>query len=235
MLLVVNAVLGFAQQRRAAGVMGTLQRRLQVGARVLRDASWKVIPSRELVPGDIVRVRPGDIIPADVKVVTGTLSVDQSVLTGESKDVEKSSGEVLSSGSVVRRGEGNGVVILTGANTWFGRTTKLVQIARPKLHIEAVIAYLVRWLFLIVGVLVAVVAVVSLIRGSPFLEMLPLLLVLLSSAVPMALPVMPLPSAWAYRSPCNSRSEACWSRASAHRKTPRRWTCSASTRPARSR
>jgi magnesium-transporting ATPase (P-type) len=97
---------------------------------------------------------------------------------------------VLSSGSLVRRGEGNGVVLLTGVNTYFGRTTQLVQIARPKLHIEAVIARLVRWLFVIVGSLLAVVIVTSLIRGTPLLEMLPLMLVLLSSAAPMALPVM---------------------------------------------
>ena len=131
-LLVVNAVLGFWQERRAAGVMETLRRRLQVSARVLRDAKWQVVPARELVPGDIVRVRPGDIVPADVKVLTGTLSVDQSALTGESKDVDKAVGEVLSSGSIVRRGEGNGVVMLTGANTYFGRTTQLVQTARSQ-------------------------------------------------------------------------------------------------------
>ena len=189
-LLFINAVLGFAQERRAAGVMESLRRRLQVNARVLRDTKWQVIPSRDLVPGDIIRVRPGDIVPADVKVLTGALSIDQSILTGESKDVDKAKGEVLSSGSVVRRGEGDGQVILTGTKTYFGRTTQLVQAARPKLHIEAVIAKLVRWLFLIVGALLAVVIATSLIRGTPLLEMLPLLLVLLSSAVPMALPVM---------------------------------------------
>ena len=136
-LLVVNAVLAFMQERRAAGVVETLLQRLQVSARVLREAAWQVVPARELVPGDIIRVRPGDLIPADVKLLTGALSIDQSALTGESKDVDKASGEVLSSGSVVRRGEGNGVVILTGAKTYFGRTTELVQEARPKLHIEA--------------------------------------------------------------------------------------------------
>jgi plasma-membrane proton-efflux P-type ATPase len=189
-LLVINALLGFWQEHRAAGVMETLRRRLQVSARVLRDASWQVVPARELVPGDIVRVRPGDIIPADVKLLSGTLSVDQSALTGESKDVDKPPGEVLSSGSVVRRGEGNGVVILTGANTYFGRTTQLVQIAQPKLHIEAVVSKVVRWLFAIVGALLGMVVVLSLIRGAPLIEMIPLMLVLLMSAVPVALPVM---------------------------------------------
>jgi H+-transporting ATPase len=189
-LLVVNAVLSFMQERRAAGVVETLRRRLQVSARVLRESIWQVIPARELVPGDIIRVRSGDIIPADVKLLTGALSIDQSALTGESKDADKVPSEVLSSGSVVRRGEGNGVVILTGAKTYFGRTTQLVQEARPKLHIEAVVAKVVRWLFVIVGALLGLVIVLSLIRHVPLLEMIPLMLVLLMSAVPVALPVM---------------------------------------------
>jgi len=189
-LLVINAVLSFVHERRAAGVVEALRKRLQVGARVRRDSSWQVVPARELVPGDIVRVRPGDIIPADVKLLTGALTVDQSALTGESKDADKKPGEVLSSGSIVRRGEANGVVILTGAKTYFGRTTELVQQARPKLHIEAVVSKLVRWLFVIVGALLGVVVTLSVIRGAPLLEMAPLMLVLLMSAVPVALPVM---------------------------------------------
>ncbi len=189
-LLVINAVLGFTQEHRAAGVVETLRRRLQVSARVRRDSSWQVVPARELVPGDIVRVRSGDIVPADVKLLAGTMSLDQSALTGESKESDKAPGAVLSSGSIVRRGEGNGVVLLTGARTSFGRTTELVQKARPKLHIEAVVANVVRWLFVIVGALLAVVIVLSLIRHVPLIEMIPLMLVLLMSAVPVALPVM---------------------------------------------
>jgi H+-transporting ATPase len=189
-LLVVNAILSFMQERRAAGVVEALRKRLQVSARVLRDSSWQVVPAREIVPGDIVRVRSGDIIPADVKLLTGTLTVDQSALTGESKDVDKKPGDALSSGSIVRRGEGNGVVMLTGAKTYFGRTTELVEKARPVLHIEAVVAKVVRWLFVIVGTLIVLVIALSLIRGIPLIQMAPLMLVLLMSAVPVALPVM---------------------------------------------
>jgi H+-transporting ATPase len=189
-LLVVNAVLGFAQERRAAGVVETLRQRLRVNARVRRDSAWQLIAARELVPGDIVRVRAGDIVPADVKLLTGSLSVDQSALTGESRDVDRAAGEALSSGSVVRRGEGNGVVMLTGAKTYFGRTTELLQEARPKLHIEAVVAKVVRWLFVIVGAVLGVVIAMSVVRGVPLVEMAPLMLVLLMSAVPVALPVM---------------------------------------------
>lgn len=187
-LLVVNAVLGFTQEHRAAGVVETLRRRLQVSARVRRDSSWQVVPARELVPGDIVRVRSGDIVPADVKLLTGAMSLDQSALTGESKESDKAPGAVLSSGSIARHGEGNGVVMLTGAKTFFGRTTELVQKARPKFHIEAVVANVVRWLFVIVGGLIAAVIVLSLMRHAPLIEMIPLMLVLLMSAVLVALP-----------------------------------------------
>jgi plasma-membrane proton-efflux P-type ATPase len=189
-LLVVNAVVSFLQDRRAAGVVATLQQRLRVNARVLRDSSWQVVPARDLVPGDIVRVRPGDIAPADVKILSGALDADESALTGESKDAEKAPGGMLSSGSLVRRGEGNGVVMLTGAKTYFGRTTELVQRAKPKLHIEAVVAKVVRLLFAIVVALVGMIVALSLIRGAPILEMAPLMLILLMSAIPVALPVM---------------------------------------------
>jgi H+-transporting ATPase len=189
-LLILNAVLGFLQERRAAGAVENLRRRLQVTARALRESVWRTIPARELVAGDIVRVRAGDIVPADLKLLTGGTRVDQSALTGESGDVEKNPGALLSSGSVVRLGEGNGVVLATGARTSFGRTTELVQRARPKLHIEAVVAKMVRVLFAVVGSLLAGVVALSAVRGSPFLEMAPLILVLLMSAVPVALPVM---------------------------------------------
>jgi plasma-membrane proton-efflux P-type ATPase len=125
-----------------------------------------------------------------MNLLAGTLSVDQSALTGESKDTDKVPGEVLSSGSIVRRGEGNGLVVLTGAKTSLGRTTDLVQKARPKLHIDAVMAKVVRWLFLVVSALLGLVVVLSLIRGTSLLEMIPLMLILLMSAIPLSLPVM---------------------------------------------
>jgi plasma-membrane proton-efflux P-type ATPase len=189
-LLVVNAVVSVVQERRASGVVDALRRRLQVTARVLRNGAWQLIAARSLVPGDIVRLRPGDFIPADVRMVSGDLGVDQSGLTGESLEVDKRSGDLLYSASVVRRGEATAVVILTGAGTYFGRTTELVQRARPKLHVEDVVSGVVGRLFVIVGLLVAVALAVSVVRGVPLLEVLPLALVLLMSAVPVALPAM---------------------------------------------
>ncbi|MGD0961701.1 MAG: HAD-IC family P-type ATPase, partial [Methylomonas sp.] len=184
------ALLSFTQESRAAGVVAALRRRLQVSARTLRNSSWSLIPVRELVPGDILRVRSGDIIPADLKLLAGALTLDQSALTGESKAVDKVTGDLLSSGAIVSRGEGDAVVILTGARTLFGRTAELVRQAKPTLHIEAVVAKLVRWLFVIVGALVVVVISLTLYRGNSFLPIAPLMLVLLMSAVPVALPVM---------------------------------------------
>lgn len=189
-LLIVNAVLSFLQERRTAGVVAALRQRLQVSTRVLRAGNWQICPARELVPGDIVRMRPGDIIPADIKLLSGTLSIDQSALTGESQNIDKIQGEVVTSGAIVRYGEGNGVVILTGAKTYFGRTTELVQQAQSKLHIEIVIAKIVRWLFVIVAALLILVFGLSLIRDASLIEIIPLMLVLLMSAIPVALPVM---------------------------------------------
>jgi len=189
-LLVINAVLSFLLERRTAGVVAALRQRLQVSTRVLRTGNWQVCLARELVPGDIVRMRPGDIIPADIKLLSGTLSIDQSALTGESQNIDKAQGEVVTSGAIVRYGEGNGVVILTGARTYFGRTTELVQQARSKLHIETVIAKIVRWLFVIIAAVLMLVFGLSLIRDAPLIEIIPLMLVLLMSAIPVALPVM---------------------------------------------
>jgi plasma-membrane proton-efflux P-type ATPase len=189
-LLMVNAVVGFYQERRASGIVETLRRRLQVSARVLRDSSWQVIPARELVPGDRLRVRPGDFVPADLRLLSGELRVDQSAVTGESAEVAKLTGEPLFSGSVVRRGEGDALVESIGSKTYYGRTTELVNLAKPVLHIEEVVARLVRWLFVILGTLLGLVFAVSLFRGMAVTEILPLMLVLLMSAVPVALPVM---------------------------------------------
>ncbi|MDE2562792.1 MAG: plasma-membrane proton-efflux P-type ATPase [Sphingomonadales bacterium] len=189
-LLVVNAVLSFMQEQRASAAVELLRSRLQVTARVLRDGAWNTRSARELVAGDVVRLRSGDFVPADAQVIDGTLAVDQSALTGESRELEKAKDAPLYSGSIVRTGEATSVVTATGARTYFGHTTVLVETARPKLHVEEVIGRVVKWLFLIVGALVAVAVAVSLLEGYSLLTILPLALVLLMGAVPVALPVM---------------------------------------------
>lgn len=189
-LLLANAILSFTQEQKASGAIELLRSKLQVNARVLRNNLWSVLTARELVPGDLIRVRSGDFAPADAKIVSGDLEVDQSALTGESMDVQKGSDDMLYSGSIVRRGEATGIVLSTGTKTFYGRTVELVQMARPKLHAEEVVSRVVRGLFVIVGALLAVALVFTIIRHVSLFEMLPLMLVLLLGAVPVALPVM---------------------------------------------
>ncbi|MDG6927320.1 MAG: plasma-membrane proton-efflux P-type ATPase [Nitrososphaerota archaeon] len=189
-LLVLNAIIGYTQEERASRAVELLKKRLQVSARVLRNSLWKQIPSRELVPGDIVRVRAGDFVPADLKIINGEAEVDQSALTGESMPVSKKALDDMYSGSTVRRGESTCVVVKTGKNTYFGKTTELVQFARPKLHIESIISKIVEYLLVIVVVLIGLMFVLTYMRGLSIIPVIPLALMLIVFAVPVALPAM---------------------------------------------
>ena len=189
-LLLFNAILGFFQEQKASNAVNTLKQKLRVNARTLRDGTWQILPARELVPGDIVRIRAGDFVPADVKLLDGPLEVDQSALTGESLTVSKEKSGMLFSGSIIKSGEANALVVLTGNKTYFGKTTELVQFARPRLHSEEVINQIVTWLLVIVGTALAVAFVVSALAGIQLLTIVPLALVLLASSIPVALPAM---------------------------------------------
>ena len=189
-LLVANAVVSLLEERKAAGAVEALKKELRINARALRDGAWTTVPARELVPGDVVRLRAGDVVPADVQVASDSLAADQSALTGESLAIEKGVGDLVYSGSVITRGEATGIVLRTGAGTKFGRTVELIQVARPKLHMEEVVTKLVRRLLLIIGGLLVLTIAVSVVRDMAILEILPLMLVLLLSAIPVALPVM---------------------------------------------
>ncbi len=189
-LLALNGILAFLLERRADSALEYLRQRLHVNARVRRGGAWTVVPARELVPGDLVRLRAGDVLPADIRIVEGGLEVDQSAITGESLAVERAAGDVVASGSTVTRGEATGVVAATGAKTVYGKTVALVQIARPRLRMEAVVSVVVRWLLLMVGLLVAVGFAVTALRGMDLVGVLPLAVVLLVSAIPVALPTM---------------------------------------------
>ena len=136
-LLFSNAFVGFYQERKAGNAIELLKQKLAPNARVLRDGKWTQIPSKELVPGDVVRVRLGDIVPADIKLIKGQyLDVDQSALTGESLSVEKAKNDISYSGSIVRKGEMDAIVVATGSYTYFGKTTKLVEEAKTSSHFQ---------------------------------------------------------------------------------------------------
>ena len=189
-LLVLNAVLGCYQESRASQAIAFLRQQLRVSARVKRDGAWTSVPARDLVPGDLVRIRIGDFVPADARLHEGSIEVDQSALTGESLAVEKGAGDTVPSGSTVTRGEATGLVTATGTRTYFGRTVELVQIAKPRLHMEEVISKVVQWLLIMVGALVGLALIYTAVSGGGLLEILPLAVVLLVSAIPVALPTM---------------------------------------------
>jgi len=189
-LMLFNAIIGFIQESKAAKTVQALKQSLQVSVRVLRNTKWQQVTASQLVPGDIMRVRTGDFITADAKILNGVAGADQSALTGESLLISKKEGDILFSGSVIKNGECNAVVTATGIKTFFGKTIQLVQMAKPKLHMEEVVANVVKILFSIVLVFVAITIAVSLLRGETFISMLPLVLILLVTSVPVAMPAM---------------------------------------------
>ena len=136
-LLLINACVGFWQEYQADNAIEALRKKLALTSRVLRDGKWQAIPASHLVPGDIVLIINGNIIPADIKLIAGEyLSVDQSALTGESLPVDKKVGDGVYSSAIVKLGEMRGIVTGTGMNTYFGRTAKLVETAEPRSHFQ---------------------------------------------------------------------------------------------------
>jgi H+-transporting ATPase len=190
-LLFTNAVVGFYQESKAGNAIELLKQKLAPNAKVLRDGIWSVIPARDLVPGDVVRVRLGDIVPADVKLIEGQfLEVDQSALTGESLPVEKELNDVAYSSSIVRKGEMNGLVVNTGMHTYFGKTTKLVEGAANVSHFQKNIVKIGDYLIAIVAMLVLVVFIAAILQHQSLLETLQFALVLTIAGIPVALPAV---------------------------------------------
>jgi H+-transporting ATPase len=189
-LLALNAFLAFRQESRATTALALLRRRLTINARVRRDGHWRVLPAAELVPDDLLRLRGGDIVPADVRLADGGILVDQSVLTGESFPVERGPGSTAYSGSLVNRGEATGVVTATGSRTYFGKTAELVRTAAAPPRLERLVVGIAKSLGALDLLLVVVVFAVMIVEGRMFLGALPFMLMLLVASVPMALPVM---------------------------------------------
>jgi H+-transporting ATPase len=190
-LLFVNAVVGFWQEYKADNAIELLKQRLALKARVLRDGKWSEIPARELVPEDVVRVRLGDVAPADIKLSEGEyLLVDQSALTGESLPVEKHVSDVTYAGSVIRQGEMNGFVVGTGINSYFGRTAKLVEEAKTRSHFQKAVIRIGNYLIILATTLVIAILIAALLRHQSILNTGQFALVLLVAAIPVAMPAV---------------------------------------------
>ncbi len=190
-LLLMNGVVAFSEEHQAAAAIDALKQRLTGTARVLRDGQWAEVATRALVPGDVIRVRLGDMIPADARLLQDTtLEVDQSALTGESLPVSLGRGAVLFSGAVVRRGEADALVYATGAASYFGRTTTLVRSAGTVSHFQRAVLRIGHYLILLALALVTVTLAVSIARGNALLATLEFALVVTIASVPVALPAV---------------------------------------------
>jgi len=191
LLLVANAVVGFWEEHQAGNAIEALKAKLAIKARVKRDGKWTTPEARELVPGDVIRLRLGDIVPADARLLDGDpVEVDQSALTGESLPAERKSGEAVFSGSIIRQGEIGAMVYATGANTYFGKTAQLVQEAHTVSHFQRAVLKIGNYLIILAAALVTVIIAVALFRGDPILTTLQFALVLTVAAIPVAMPTV---------------------------------------------
>lgn len=187
-LILFNAVFSTIQEKRSSNALAMLRQRLQLTARVRRDGEWRTLPAEQLVPGDVIHLRMGDLLPADVRLLDGELLLDQSALTGESLPVEATAGDAGYAGTIVQHGEATAVVTATGERTCFGHTAQLVRNAKSQSHLEAVIFAVTRSLVILDGILAMAVIVYALVTRMPLLDILPFTLILLVASVPAALP-----------------------------------------------
>lgn len=190
-LLIFNAVIGFFQEYQADNAIELLKNHLALKARVLRDNTWSMIPAKELVPGDIIRIRLGEIVPADIKLRgQGSVLLDEASLTGESLPVDKKESDIAYSGTITKQGEMEGLVFATGGYTFFGKTTHLVASTKTTSHFQEAILKIGNFLIALAVALAFVLLTVEYARGQDLLQILRFALILTVAAIPAALPVV---------------------------------------------
>jgi len=190
-LLLANAAVGFWEEYQAGNAIAALKAKLALKARVKRDRKWSNPAARELVPGDVIRLRLGDIVPADARLLEGDpVEVDQSALTGESLPVNRKTGEAVFSGSIIRQGEIDALVYGTGRNTYFGKTAQLVQEAHTVSHFQHAVLKIGNYLIILAVTLVVLILAVALFRGDKMMTTMQFALVLTVAAIPVAMPTV---------------------------------------------
>ena len=190
-LLFSNAIVAFWEEHQAGNEIAALKAKLANDARVLRDGKWATPKASELVAGDVIRLRLGNIVPADARLLDGdSVEIDQSALTGESLPVTRKSGEAVFSGSIVRQGEIDAIVYATGTRTYFGKTAELVQQAQTASHFQQAVLKIGDYLIVLAVALVAIILTVSLLRHNPVFDTLEFCLVLLVASIPVAMPTV---------------------------------------------
>ncbi len=190
-LLLSNALVGFWEEYQAGNTIDALKKRLALNAKVKRDGKWLVIPARELVPGDVIRLHIGDIVPADANLLQGDdILVDQSTLTGESLPVTRATQNLVYSGSVVKQGEIDALVSATGTQTYFGKTARLTEEAKSVSHFQRAVLKIGDYLIVLALALVSIILLVALYRGDNMWTVIEFALVLTIAAIPVAMPTV---------------------------------------------
>ncbi len=187
-LLTFNAALGYFQESRAQATLAGLKSRLALSASVRRDGAWLTLPASALVPGDVVKLSLGGVVPADARLISGAALVDQSMLTGESVPIEAAPGQLTYAGALVKRGEAVAEVTATGARTKFGRTAELVRTAHAVSSQQQAVLRVVRNLAAFNGIVIAGLVAYARFLDLPVAQIVPLVLTALLAAIPVALP-----------------------------------------------
>ncbi len=190
LLFLLNAGINIYQHRSASAALAALRKNIQITARAKRDGVWITLPARELLPGDVIRLQTGDIVSADATLIEGTLSVDLSMLTGESLPKGSTAGEEISSGGVIRRGEATALVERTGADARFGATAGLIETSHAPTHMEQVIFSVIRYFFFVNIALIIIIVIFGVFTHAQSGQILNFAVVLLLMSVPVAFPAM---------------------------------------------
>lgn len=188
MLLIFNAALGSFQESRAQATLVGLKSRLALSASVRRNGAWQTLPAADLVPGDVVKLSLGGVVPADARLISGAALLDQSMLTGESVPIEAAAGQQTYAGALVKRGEAVAEVTATGARTQFGRTAELVRTAHAVSSQQQAVLHVVRNLAVFNGIVIVGLVAYALALGLPMADIVPLVLTAVLAAIPVALP-----------------------------------------------
>ena len=193
-LLFVNAFVDFYQESKALNAIAVLKKKLARKALVFRDDIWNEIDAKEIVPDDIVKVKIGDIVPADVQLLGGGdfLLVDQAALTGESLPVDKVPGDNLYANAIIKQGEMIARVTGTGKNTYFGKTVGLVAKAQieERSHFQKMVIKVGNFLILLTLLMIAIIIYHGIQTNQPTVDLLIFALVLTISAIPVAMPAV---------------------------------------------
>lgn len=190
-MLLINGGVGYWHESKASNAIEALKEKLAPETVVIRNGNRKKMSSKELVPGDLIVIRMGDIVPADAKLLKKqSISVDESALTGESLPVDKQEADMIFSGTSIKRGEARAVVTATGNKTKFARTVELVESAEEKSHFQRAVLRIGYFLIGITGVLVAGIILAGILRDENIMDVLLFALVVTIAGIPQALPAV---------------------------------------------